>query len=285
MKNRIKKLSSLCLSALLLATTLPATAGETEWRSHGNEVSSRLISAVDGTPTGDTVLIGFELRMQPKWKTYWRSPGEAGLPPTISLMDGSTDGIRMEYPLPTRFELFDLQTYGYDDQVIFPVYIDRDLFTDNRIRLKAGFMVCSDICIPYNVEHEMDLGSGEERPAPQKIALDFALDQVPLREGTTAGNLQILGASIQGSKGYERLLVQVQADADLTASDVLPESELPVKFGKPMTREGQDPTTKWFAFPIMLGSQKVSLRGDRVCLTFSDGKGNAIEREFDIPTT
>lgn len=270
---------------LISAIASPVMSEETEWHSHGKEAASRLISAVNGTPRGDSVLIGIELRVQPKWKTYWRSPGEAGLPPTVTLMDGSTDGVRMEYPMPTRFELFDLQTYGYEDQVIFPVYIDRRHFEDNRIRLKVGFMVCSDICIPYNVDHEIDLGDGDERPAPQKIALDLALNQVPLREGNTAGDLRILATSIQGSKGYERLLVQVQAGSDLTGADVLPESELPVKFGKPMIREGQDSSTKWFAFPVMLGSRKVSLRGDRVCLTFSDGQGNAIEREFDIPAT
>ena len=279
---RVLRKGSLFCAAVSLFS-LAAVAGETPWQTHGKEVRSRIISAVDGHAGADTVLLGLELEVASKWKTYWRTPGEAGLAPHVTLMDDSVDGLDMRFPMPTRFELFGLQTYGYSGQVVFPVYVDKRNFINGKISLKADFMVCKDVCIPYNSQYELDLGEGAARPSVQAIKLQSYLKQVPDTEGDAGAALMVSDASVRGAPGKEQLVVKVSAATSLVKPELLPESTVPVKFGKPKTRLDRDGSSVWFAFPVMTGRNKVSLRGKTICLTFADGRGNAIERWVDLP--
>ncbi len=262
---------------------LSAMAGETPWQTHGQEVRSRIISAVDGLMGADAILLGLELVVADGWKTYWRSPGEAGLPPHLTLLDDSMDGMDMRFPMPKRFELFGLQTYGYSKQIVFPVYVDSSNFIDGKIQLKADFMVCKDICIPYSSQYELSQGSGAVKPSVQAVKLNAYLKKVPDTDGDAGAELNIVEAHISGAEGSEKLIVKVSANASLVHPELLPESTAPVKFGKPETRLDRDGSSVWFAFPVMTGRSKVSLKGKTICLTFDDGRGHAIERCFGLP--
>jgi suppressor for copper-sensitivity B len=68
------------LAAALAPTRATAAAGP--W-AKTDKVEARLVSAVAGVGNAATLPLGVELRVKPGWKTYWRSPGDAGLPPTL----------------------------------------------------------------------------------------------------------------------------------------------------------------------------------------------------------
>ena len=113
----------------------------------------RLVSGtvdVDGAPT---LLAGIQLRMDPGWKTYWRNPGDSGVPPSFD-WTGSKNLKHAEvlYPAPHRFADAGGTAIGYDDQVVFPVKLTPERDGEPiELKLAFAFGLCKDLCIPNDV--------------------------------------------------------------------------------------------------------------------------------------
>src|SRR5690348_14897561 len=86
--------------------------------------SAQLISAVNGVGDLAAIPLAVHIVLQPGWKTYWRTPGDAGYPPQIDVA-GSTNvaDATLLWPVPHRFQLFGLQTFGYGEEVAFPLMV------------------------------------------------------------------------------------------------------------------------------------------------------------------
>src|SRR4051794_13151584 len=100
---------------------VPVQAGETAWQEVAPGVNLRLISSGQIKPDG-TTLVGLELDMPETNKTYWRVPGETGLPTELDF-SGSTGvhGHKILWPYPTRHETADYLDYVYFGPVVLPV--------------------------------------------------------------------------------------------------------------------------------------------------------------------
>ena len=119
------------------------------------------------TETGQ-YLAGVEIDMEPGWKTYWRQPGEGGIPPIFD-WSGSSNVIsaQVEWPIPEVFETYGLRSIGYKTRVVFPVLfevIDRD--ADTALNLSLSYGLCSDICIPANSEASVDVTIDQPQNMP-----------------------------------------------------------------------------------------------------------------------
>jgi suppressor for copper-sensitivity B len=103
-------------------------------------------------------LLGLEVKLSPNWKIYWRNPGDAGLPPEISWEN--TENIRavnLLFPTPKRFSFFDIETFGYENEVVFPLeikLIDNKKNINGFIELSA--QVCSQICVPVTQKFDLN---------------------------------------------------------------------------------------------------------------------------------
>jgi len=103
------------------------------------------------------ILLGLKVKLKPHWKIYWRNPGDAGLPPEINW--GKTNNIKsidLLFPSPKKFNFYDIETFGYEKEVIFP--LDVNVIDQNKIIsgiLEFDAQVCSDICVPIN--HKFNL--------------------------------------------------------------------------------------------------------------------------------
>ncbi len=109
--------------AAVLATVEPAAGNATASGWVGDaHAAVRLITAVEGTGSSGRLDAGLQIRLAPDWHAYWRSPGEAGFPPSID-WSGSVNvaTATIAWPAPKRFSLYGLQTYGYEDEVVLPV--------------------------------------------------------------------------------------------------------------------------------------------------------------------
>ena len=86
--------------------------------------TAQVVSAVSGTGDLAAIPLALHIVLQPGWKTYWRAPGDAGYPPQVDV-SGSTNVAKVEllWPVPHRFELFGLQTFGYGGEVAFPLMV------------------------------------------------------------------------------------------------------------------------------------------------------------------
>ncbi|MFC4667813.1 protein-disulfide reductase DsbD domain-containing protein [Seohaeicola nanhaiensis] len=126
------------------------------------------LDMLDGgmTPRG-TYLAAFRLTLADGWKTYWRAPGDAGIPPEVVWSGAENIGsVAMAWPTPHVFEQAGYRSIGYTRQVVLPVEITpRRDGGPLRLRGTLELGVCSDVCVPASLhfDHVADL---DARPNP-----------------------------------------------------------------------------------------------------------------------
>ncbi|TCT05136.1 protein-disulfide reductase DsbD domain-containing protein [Aquabacter spiritensis] len=171
------------LSAALI-TGARAGAGETPWVGvQGAEV--RLLSGrvVDGT-----LEAGIEIRLAPGWKTYWRYPGDSGVPPDFDWSGSRNLGIiAVAYPAPRRFsDGASGYSIGYKGAVVFPVTARIAApGTPSRLDLTLDFAVCEALCVPAQAKLALDIPADGGSAVPALEAARAALP-VPAPLGTAA---------------------------------------------------------------------------------------------------
>ncbi len=166
-------------------SALPDSADDQPTQPDGKDhpVRARLLVDRTAAAPGDTVRIGLHLTQMPEWHTYWKSPGDIGLPTDItwSLPEGWTAS-DYQYPVPQRFDVEGLVSYGYDDQVLLfsEVTIPEGAAGDVPIALRAEWLVCKSSCIPGSVElsSSLSVGPGGE-PSPYAPLFDHYAKQHP----------------------------------------------------------------------------------------------------------
>lgn len=126
-------------------------------------VRAELSASIDQITPGVPFTLGVFLSLQPGWHVYWKFPGDAGLPPTITwqLPEGWVIG-EIEWPLPQRYtETGPLTTYGYSDSVMLLVSVTppADAAPVSAIMLHAriNWLVCHEECIPGKADVELQL--------------------------------------------------------------------------------------------------------------------------------
>lgn len=101
-----------------------------------------------------TYMSALHLRMAPEWKTYWRAPGDGGIPPVFDW--GGSDnlgGVTIHWPRPSVFHLNGLQSIGYHDELVLPIEISpADPSRPVALKLHVDMGVCHDICVPASVQ-------------------------------------------------------------------------------------------------------------------------------------
>ncbi len=239
----------------------------TPWQQHGEVLKTRLVRTENPIEPGE-ILYAWEAELEEGWKTYWRSPGEAGLP--VRLFSGE-DEIEIFYPLPTRFELFGMETYGYGKHVMLPFSFD-----GSADEIKADFMVCKEICIPYKASYS--LKDGGESDSLASIRLKPWLIKVPHRTGDAGVGLKVISAKVSGPVGRQRLIVDVEADKNLSGADLLIEADGPYRFSQPKVKLLGSGNRARMVIMVKTGKMKADLKGNDVRLTLSDGSGHAIDR-------
>ncbi len=163
---------ALIASSLLAFSPLTLAARETSQ----DKVLKATVLTGWTTPEG-TRMAALRLDLAPGWKTYWRSPGEAGIPPQFD-WSGSSNlrSVRLHWPAPTVFHTNGMQTIGYKDQLILPVeLIPKDPAKPIRLDVNVDLGICRDICLPAS----LDLDAGMAMPGARDPLIDAALKKRP----------------------------------------------------------------------------------------------------------
>jgi len=126
-----------------------------------------------------THMAGIRIRLADGWKTYWRSPGDAGIPPRFDWANSrNIDSIRMYWPRPIMFESSGLRSIGYKNEVILPIeFTPVQPGQPIRISGRIEIGVCEDVCIPVALPLTADLLPGS---TSRDRAIQAALDARPL---------------------------------------------------------------------------------------------------------
>jgi DsbC/DsbD-like thiol-disulfide interchange protein len=253
------------------AVTLAAGGSASPWVG-STDSKVRLVSGtvdVDGAPQ---LLAGIQLRMEPGWKTYWRNPGDSGVPPSFD-WSGSKNLKRAEvlYPAPHRVADANGTAIGYDDEVVFPVKLTPEQ-TGEPIELKLAFAfgLCKDLCIPNEVTLGLavsaDVGKGDA------MLLESFLARVPkpARDGLLP-SVSKVDAKLDAEK--PQLLVDAVFPAGATATDLfidggdvfvpVPKSLGPLVDGK-----------QSFAVTFVSPAEAAAIKGKTLALILSSDLGS-----------
>jgi thiol:disulfide interchange protein DsbD len=154
MRTVIARLLLLALTAVL-TTPLGATAASPGGTStvKSDQVRAELVAhAPQGVAPGKPVWLGLAIEHQPHWHTYWKNPGDSGLPTTLQwqLPAGFVAG-DVQWPTPQRLPVGPLVNYGYEGSLLLPVKltVPADFAGDTlAVKLHAEWLACKEVCIP-----------------------------------------------------------------------------------------------------------------------------------------
>ncbi|MBV7394723.1 hypothetical protein KJP30_10925 [Mameliella sp. DP3N28-2] len=180
-------------------------------------------------PNGDH-MAALHLRLAPGWKTYWRSPGDAGIPPQFDWSGArNMAAIGIYWPAPHVFWQEGMRSVGYKDEVILPLKIrPKQAGQDARLGGVIDIGICKDVCLPHRLRVTAVLPADHKKPDPVIAA---AMADVPFGAtdaGVTAVSCRIsprsdgLGLSVAISMprgtGHEETVIEA-ADPNLWIAD------------------------------------------------------------------
>lgn len=251
----------------------------TQWVSlHGARV--RLVA---GPAAGDAkaYLAGVEVELAEGWKTYWRMPGDAGVPPMFDWAKSiNTAAITVLYPAPMRLQEPAAQTVGYKSSVMFPVEVKPlDPARPVVLDLQMDLGICRDICIPGEVQLSLTIPpSGLAGASPVKAWRERVPRPQALRG---AGDPELKGVTATLDGPAPRLLVEVAFPGGAKDADVF--IEAPDGLYVPMTKRLPDGPGGVARFEADLSRVDAhDLKGKQLILTLVGDGGAATEATWQL---
>lgn len=273
------------LTGLAAGGAAPLLAADSPW-TQAEAAAARLIAATNGVGTAAPLPLGVEITLKPGWKTYWRAPGDAGLPARFD-WSGSENLATAEvrWPAPHRFTLFGLETFGYSEQVIFPVSVQpMQMSQPLVVRLGLDILVCSDLCIPQRFDLTLSLPADPYPTTDGDSANQIArfAAQVP-GDGVAAG-LAITAVRAFDQGDYHGLDIEAVARDGFVAPDVFVETMPPRAFRAPLTQfSDNDRRVRLHLVATDTARDAPPLVGQELVLTLVDGARSLETRGWVIP--
>jgi DsbC/DsbD-like thiol-disulfide interchange protein len=235
----------------------------------------RLLAAVSGEDGVPTILrAGLEIKLSEGWKTYWRYPGDSGVPPRFDfLQSDNVDRVDVLWPAPHRFSDEGDNSIGYVTDVVMPLRITvRDPRRPVTLRLRLYYGICQKVCVPAEASAELRVSG---RPTAHDATLAAAEGRVPRRTALGAdGPLAIRALQREHGSDHERIIVDVAAPeaAELFAEGPRADWALPL----PEPVKGAPAGLQRFAFALDGLPPGASANGAHLKLTLVSG-GRAVE--------
>ena len=251
-----------------------SVAAATGWVGD-TQAAARLVTAVEATGSSSRLDAGLQIRLAPGWHAYWRTPGEAGLPPSIDWTGShNVAGTAISWPAPRRFSLDGLETQGYENGVVLPIAVTL-AHPGEAVLLHAevNYAACKDICVPYRATLALTLPPGLAVPGPEAMLIAAARARVP--GDLASARLRLVAAVTETATDTAILSVRMASTgAPFRAPDLFVED---VPKGSPERPEialadaGRLATLR----VAIRGEKAAALAGTRLRLTLVDGDRSA----------
>jgi DsbC/DsbD-like thiol-disulfide interchange protein len=214
------------------------------WQRSGH-AAVRLLA---GSRSGSVLLGGVAMQLEQGWKTYWRNPGDSGVPPRFDFSKSDNiEAVTVLWPAPTKFDDgAGGHSLGYHNQIVLPLRIVAKN-ADKPVTLRAdiNYAVCEKICIPVEANAELSFASVA---STEDGALSAALDTVP--KPASIGDPNPLTIRDVKREGKSTVLVDVAApdgkEVSLFVEGPTPDWGLPI----PNLIEKSPPGVKRFTFEL-----------------------------------
>ncbi len=278
MSKRLLILINLAVLLMLFAWAEPVWGAASPWAENG-DTRVRLVSAVQATGKGEVLLLGLHFELEDDWKVYWRSPGDAGFPPSSDWAGSeNVKAVEILWPAPERFSILGIDTLGYKHEVVLPLRV-KPAVPGRAVRLKGvvDYLACSNICVPMKAEVALVLPQGAAGSAPEAHLISRYLGSVP-GDGVAVG-LDIV--SIEAASG-NLLRSRIASAVPLTAPDMFVEGLPSVHFGTPLVRPLADGKGAVLDLDVDGAAElEGGLTGQVLTLTLVDG-GRAMEARMTV---
>jgi len=212
---------------LVLLVTAPAHAADASaW--DGSERSSVRLIAGGANANGASLRAGIEMRLAPRWKTYWRYPGDSGIPPRFDFSKSrNVKSVTVRWPAPQRLADESGTSIGYKHDLIFPL----DVVAEDRgkpvtLALAIDYGVCEKICVPVDAKVELTI-DGKPTEHDTRIAAAEARVPKPATPGQD-GALSIRAVKREGSRIVADVAYPAGESVDLFAEGPTADWALPV---------------------------------------------------------
>lgn len=231
--SRQHLLPILATASLLGVSSAAIAADESPW---GEDLQSaaRLIAArVQNEAAGRRFRAGVEIKLKEGWKTYWRYPGDSGVPPTFDFSKSqNVKAVTVLYPAPMRFpDGAGGNSIGYKGVVILPLHVvPQDAGKPVKLNLKLDYAACEKLCVPAEAKLELLL-TGTETANDAAVRAAEALVPKAAAVGD-AGTPAIRAVRRDASSGKPHVVVDVAATV-----------------GAPVVLFAEGPTAHW-ALPL-----------------------------------
>ncbi|HLS69604.1 MAG TPA: protein-disulfide reductase DsbD domain-containing protein [Kiloniellales bacterium] len=255
---------------LLLAGAATAWAAAGAW-SENEHARLRLISESESLGTQESLKAGLHFELAAGWKTYWRAPGDAGYPLTIDWSESQNlAAAELQWPVPHRFTLFGLDTFGYEEEVVFPLRLQpEDPGQPLLLTADVDYLLCKEICIPYQERVSLSLPPGTADPSPEAFLIELYRSQLPTSEEASGLSLERVG--LLGRNGDLRLEARARSLFPFAGEpDLLLEGPEGLQFGRPQAELSEDGHLAHFRIPVTAGPG-LAAEGADVRMTLVDG--------------
>jgi DsbC/DsbD-like thiol-disulfide interchange protein len=255
-----------------VAVSRPVVAADASAWDGDQRAAVRLIA---GAQHGAVRRAGIEIRLAPGWKTYWRYPGDSGIPPRFDFSQSkNVKSVTVRYPAPHRLTDESGTSIGYKGGVVFPLdIVPQNAAQPVMLAVKADYAVCEKICIPAEGKAELSVTG---KPGAQDGWLKQHDDLVPVAAKIGAAEPLAVRAVKREDK---RILVDVAAPGaiELFAEGPAADWALPV----PAPIEGAPAGQQRFAFELDGLPPNTKPDGALLTLTAVSG-GQAIEVPYRL---
>ena len=248
----------------------PAVAAEASRWDGDTRSAIRLIAGTHAAGAR-VVQAGIEIRLKPGWHTYWRYPGDAGIPPRFDFKGSqNVKSVDVRWPAPKRLPEGSAMTIGYDRDVILPLAIvPEDPAKPVTLRLNADYAICEKLCAPVEGKAELTIIPGSSKLESQLAAAE---SRVPKPRALGEGKGLVIRSVVREDKPKPRVVVDVAAppgvDVDLFAEGPTADWALPV----PSPLSGAPDGLHRFAFDLDGAPPGTNYHGARLTLTAVAGR-------------
>ena len=249
-----------CFSQPSLAGHTSAGKVPASTQSSFKHSTVRLIS---GGRTEQQLTAGVDIQMADGWKTYWKIPGDSGVPPVFDWSRShNVKNIEVLWPAPHRYEDITGKSIGYKKRVVFPLKITpSDASRPVLLHIVLDYAICSDICVPARAELQARIGDGNGNFEGQSLISKF-IALTPVRR--PAGDMINKVSARPGKKG-PRLVISFRS-ALPEDTDILVEGMEEAYFEAPVPLQNNG---KFSSFSITVDgpASPADLKGKKLKLT------------------
>jgi len=274
--STLRRCASTAAVGTLLLCAPGSTAGAADASSWDGDARSAVRLVAGSAASSDTLRAGLEIRLAAGWKTYWRYPGDSGVPPVFDFSKSeNVKSVAILWPAPHRFTDDGGASIGYKGGVILPLHVVAE--NPKRpvtLRLVIDYAVCDKLCVPSKGTAMLDLARTSSAHDSRLAAAEAQVPK-PVRMGETSP-FGVVTVRRESASPHPRIIVEIAAPAaaplDLFVEGPADDWALPL----PEPVPGASPGRRRFAFDLDGMPPGATAIGARLRFTLVSGE-DAVE--------